>query len=249
MRTGGRLAQTVRDAHARGANTNQGDRMDRQDVTRALSGITLAAVVSALSVGVAGAQTPPRAANAVIHGADGQQVGTASLTESAAGVRIALQVRGLPAGAHGLHIHATGTCEGPAFTSAGGHFNPTGAQHGLRNPAGAHAGDLPELVVAANGTASYATTTNRLTLGAGLLSLFDADGSSIVIHADPDDHVTDPTGNSGTRIACGTIVAGASALPATGGAPAVPVGALAAGALALVTGAGLTLRRWRGRLA
>src|SRR5688500_19682850 len=96
MRTGGRLAHTVRDAHARGADINEGDRMNRQDVTRALAGITAAGMVSALSVGVAGAQTPPRAANAVIHGADGQQVGTASLTESAAGVRIALQVRGLP---------------------------------------------------------------------------------------------------------------------------------------------------------
>lgn len=218
--------------------------MDKQDVTRALAAMAVAGMVSALSVGVAGAQTPSRAANAVIRGADGQQVGTASLTESAAGVRVAIQVRGLPPGEHGLHIHAVGTCEGPAFTSAGGHFNPTGAQHGLRNPAGSHAGDLPELVVAANGTASYATTTNRLTLGAGAASLFDADGSSIVIHADPDDHVTDPTGNSGARIGCGTIVAGASALPATGGATA-PVTALGVSALAAVSGLGLALRRWR----
>ena len=76
---------------------------------------------------------------------------------------------------------------------------------------------------AANGTANYTTTTNRFTLGAGTTSLFDADGSSIVIHADPDDHVTDPTGNSGARIACGTIIAGAAALPATGGGTPVPV--------------------------
>src|SRR5688500_8323818 len=247
MRTGGRLAHTVRDAHARGADINEGDRMNRQDVTRALAGITAAGMVSALSVGVAGAQAPPRAANAVIRGAGGPLVGTASLTEAAEGARIALLVRVLPAGGQGLHIHATGTCEGPAFTSAGGHFNPTGAQHGLRNPAGAHAGDLPELVVAANGTASYATTTNRLTLGAGLLSLFDADGSSIVIHADPDDHVTDPTGNSGARIACGQIVAGAATLPATGAATPLPVLALTAAALALTTGLGFARLARRSR--
>ena len=219
--------------------------MNKQHVTRALAGVAMAGMVSALSVGVAGAQTAPRAASAVIRGADGQQIGTASLTETAAGVRLALQLRGLPPGEHGIHVHAVATCEGPAFTSAGGHFNPTSSQHGLRNPAGAHAGDLPELVVAANGTATYATTTNRLTLSAGPLSLFDADGSSIVIHADPDDHMTDPTGNSGARIACGAIVAGAAALPATGGGPAVPVGALGAGAFAALASVGLVLRRWR----
>ena len=223
--------------------------MNTQDITRAVTSVALAGLLSGLAVGAAGAQTAPRAASALIRGADGQQIGTATLTETAAGVRVALQLRSLPPGEHGIHVHAVGTCEAPAVTSAGGHFNPTNAQHGLRNPAGAHAGDLPELLVAANGTASYTTTTNRFTLGPGAASLFDADGSSIVVHADPDDHVTDPTGNSGARIACGAIVAGAAALPATGGAPAVPVGALAASALALVTGAGLTLRRWRGRRA
>ena len=216
--------------------------MDKRFVMRALAGAAVASVVTALATGMAGAQAAPRVASALMRGADGQQVGTASLTETAAGVRIAVQVRGLAPGEHGIHIHAVRTCEGPAFTSAGGHFNPTNAQHGLRNPAGAHAGDLPELVVAANGTASWATTTNRLTLGAGAASLFDADGSSIVIHADPDDHVTDPTGNSGARIACGEIVAGAAALPATGAGTPVRLAGLAVGALAAATGLGLALR-------
>jgi len=103
------------------------------------------------------------------------------------------------------------------------------------------------LIVASNGTASYATTTNRLTLGSGAASLFDADGSAIVIHADPDDHVTDPTGNSGARIACGEIVAGASALPATGAGAPLPASALAAGALASLSGLALVLRRRRAR--
>ena len=182
--------------------------------------------------------------SAVLMNAAGQTVGTAQLSETAAGVRVTVSARGLPAGVHGIHIHAVGTCTPPDFTSAGGHFNPTGAQHGLRNPAGAHAGDLPNMTVAANGTANYATTAARVTLGAGAASLFDADGSALVIHADPDDEMTDPTGNSGGRIACGVIVRGAAALPATGGAAPAGMG-LAGAALAAAGAVGAVVARRR----
>ena len=94
----------------------------------------------------------------------------------------------------------------PAFTSAGGHFNPDNRQHGSENPQGSHAGDLPNLVVGANGAGSLVVTTDRFSLAAGRpTSLLDADGSALVVHAGPDDLKTDPTGNSGARIACGVV--------------------------------------------
>ena len=172
-----------------------------------VAGTAAAAVVSAQGMG---------GGSAVLRTESGQTVGTAIFTEVGGGVRITLQARDLPPGRHGIHIHAVGLCEAPAFTSAGAHFNPTNRQHGLNNPAGPHAGDLPELVVAANGTANYAATNRLVTLAPGPTSLFDADGSALVVHADPDDQMTDPSGNSGARIACGTLVRGAAALPRTG---------------------------------
>jgi Cu-Zn family superoxide dismutase len=99
-----------------------------------------------------------------------------------------------------------GKCEPPPFTSAGAHFNPGARQHGFLNPQGAHAGDLPNITIAADGTGRLETAADGLTLGMGATSLFDADGSAIVVHAAPDDFKTDPTGNSGARIACGIVV-------------------------------------------
>ena len=105
---------------------------------------------------------------------------------------------------HGLHIHTVGACT-PDFAAVGGHFNPTTAQHGLDNPSGPHAGDLPNLEIDADGNGTYEATTTLVTLAQGDNSLFDSDGSALVIHADPDDLITDPAGNSGDRIACGII--------------------------------------------
>jgi Cu-Zn family superoxide dismutase len=136
-----------------------------------------------------------------LRNASGQAVGTATFTTEGSGLRIAVQVRDLPAGQHGLHVHAIGRCDPPDFMSAGGHHNPTSRQHGLQNPSGPHAGDLPNLEVVAAGTGSLNTTNTLMTLA----SLFDADGSAIVVHAAADDNTTDPTGNSGGRIACGVI--------------------------------------------
>jgi Cu-Zn family superoxide dismutase len=186
------------------------------------------------SVGVASAQGAI-GATAVLRDAAGRMVGTASITEAAGGIRLAVQVSGLNPGGHGIHFHAVGQCDPAAFASAGAHFNPEGKQHGLSNPAGPHAGDLPALMVGANGQANYFAADPRVTLGPGPDSLFDADGSALVIHADNDDQMTDPTGNSGDRIVCGVVVRGPARLPATGAGraagalPLVALGALLAG--------------------
>jgi Cu-Zn family superoxide dismutase len=150
--------------------------------------------------------TTPGAATADIKNAGGQSIGTATLTEASGAVRIVVDVKGLPPGAKGVHIHEVGKCDPPQFNAAGAHFNPTSKQHGLMNPQGPHAGDLPNITIAADGRGRLESTTDRITLGAGPTSIFDADGSAIVIHAAPDDFVTDPTGNSGGRSACGVIV-------------------------------------------
>ena len=148
----------------------------------------------------------PLRGQVVLRDKSGQQVGTATLTESADAVRIQGTASGLPPGLKGLHVHAVGRCDPPDFVSAGAHFNPTGRKHGRLNPDGAHAGDLPNLVVGASGSGSFDATTQAVTLRSGPTgSLFGEGGTSLVIHAQQDDEKTDPTGNSGARIACGVI--------------------------------------------
>jgi Cu-Zn family superoxide dismutase len=163
--------------------------------------------VGTLMSGCASARVEsPSAARAVLEDRAGLQVAAATFTEGSAGVRIQLTASGLRPGAKGIHIHTVGKCELPGFTSAGAHFNPTGKKHGRQNPEGAHAGDLPNLIVSDTGSASFDVTTKTVTLQSGPpTSLFGPDGTSLVIHAQPDDEKTDPTGNSGDRIACGVI--------------------------------------------
>ena len=145
-------------------------------------------------------------ARADIKNAQGKSVGTVFLRETKDGVLMTVNVNGLPEGLHAVHVHSAGKCEGPAFTSAGPHFNPMNKQHGLKNPAGPHAGDLPDMYVEKNGAGRYEVLVDSITLGSGERSIFDTDGSSVIVHVTADDNMTDPTGNSGDRVACGMIV-------------------------------------------
>jgi superoxide dismutase, Cu-Zn family len=171
---------------------------------RKLNVIALA-VILFLSIHTASANAQNQA-RADIKNAEGKTIGTASLRGTKDGVLLTVNVNGLPEGLHAVHVHSVGKCEGPAFTSAGPHFNPLNKKHGLENPAGPHAGDLPDIYVEKNGVGRYEVLLDRITLGSGETSIFDADGSAIVIHVTADDNVTDPTGDSGDRIACGVIV-------------------------------------------
>ena len=161
-------------------------------------------------------------ATAELHDAQGNVVGTATFVQEGAIVRLTVELKGLPAGFHGIHIHAVGKCEPPDFKPAGSHFNPLGKKHGLENAEGPHAGDLPNMRVEADGTGRFETTTDRVSLLPGPLSLFDDDGSSLVLHASLDDQKTDPSGNSGDRIACGIIQQAATSTPAPPAPPVAP---------------------------
>ncbi|MEG3088678.1 superoxide dismutase family protein [Sphingomonas sp. PB4P5] len=140
-------------------------------------------------------------AAAMLRTADGADVGMASASEVAGGLRFTIDARGMPQGTHGAHVHMTGRCDAPDFTTAGGHWNPTAMKHGTMNPQGPHEGDLPNLIIGTDGRGTLGITIP----GATLAGLLDADGSALVVHAAADDLMTDPSGNSGARIACGVF--------------------------------------------
>jgi superoxide dismutase, Cu-Zn family len=136
----------------------------------------------------------------------GKAIGKAELTEGVNGVQVKVEAASLTPGEHGLHFHQIGKCDAPDFKSAGDHFNPQGKKHGTANPEGPHAGDLPNLVVGTDGKAAVTVTTKLVTLAAGKPnSLLKTGGTALVIHEKADDYKTDPSGNSGARIACGVI--------------------------------------------
>ena len=133
----------------------------------------------------------------------GRELGSVTLTETAQGIAIAGTLRGLPPGEHGFHLHTTGQCT-PTFEAAGGHWNPTGTQHGSANPRGPHLGDMPNVTVGADSSVTIQTTTPGGTLR-GTNALLDADGAAVMVHATADDNRTDPSGAAGGRIACGAV--------------------------------------------
>lgn len=139
--------------------------------------------------------------------AQGATVGHAKLSATSGGVKISVEVMQLTPGDHGIHIHNVGKCDGPAFTTAGGHFNPTSAHHGIHNTSDPkpHLGDLPNLAIGANGKGKLSFMVSGATLDPGPNSLFHDGGTALVIHAKADDLMSDPSGNSGDRVACGVI--------------------------------------------
>ena len=173
--------------------------------------ITCAAALAA-AVTLAGCQTDRsgstaaasyRTAVATMRTATNADAGRATATEVEGGLRLTLDARGLPAGTHGAHVHMVGRCDAPDFTTAGSHWNPTSRQHGTMNPQGPHSGDLPNLIVGTDGRGTIGVTIS----GATMAGLLDADGAAMVVHAAADDLKTDPSGNSGARIACGVFQA------------------------------------------
>ncbi|MCE2518600.1 MAG: superoxide dismutase family protein [Alphaproteobacteria bacterium] len=171
--------------------------MDTRLLHRAISALVFLAMAS----GASAADT----ATARIISTEGLVIGTVTFQQAPTGVLVSVDVKELPPGGHGIHLHAVGSCS-PDFKASGGHINPDDVPHGLLGPGGGDSGDLPNLYAAADGSARAEFFTTRVSLNGGdLPALLDADGSAVIIHDSPDDHMTQPIGGAGGRIACGVI--------------------------------------------
>ena len=169
-----------------------------------LAAVTLASC-GGQARGPDGSTLPPPSASAALFDTAGTRVGLATFSETDGAGRLGISVSGLSPGQHGMHVHQNGACTPPAFESAGSHFNPGSKQHGLMNPAGPHAGDLPGLTAESDGSADTTFSVPVSLLGEGSGSMLGPEKRAFVIHADPDDQKTDPSGNSGSRVVCGVI--------------------------------------------
>jgi Cu-Zn family superoxide dismutase len=176
----------------------------------ALASLLVAALAGAgcSRAGGAGQSGPEPLASGTFRNAAGERIGVATLTDTTDSLKLGVSVAELSPGPHGLHFHAMGICTPPDFKSAGVHFDPEGRKHGRLNPEGPHLGDLPNLLVGADGSADTTFVIARDLAGAGPRSLFPPGGTALVIHAGPDDERTDPSGNSGDRVACAVIQGG-----------------------------------------
>jgi len=150
-------------------------------------------------------ETAGATARAELRTSGGDARGQAIVTQSGDGISVRLEAADLEPGTYAAHIHTTGRCDSPAFESAGGHWNPTNQQHGRDNPQGMHKGDLPNLTVGADGRGMVEFTVAGATVTGGAMSLLDSDGAAMMIHERADDYRTDPSGDAGSRIACGVL--------------------------------------------
>ena len=167
------------------------------------------AALGILGLALAGCETidqlpTERVGSATLRTSNGLPAGTAQLLASGTELNVSVALVGLTPGTHAVHLHTTGSCEAPDFQSAGGHLTPGNAQHGTANPRGPHLGDLPNVTLGANGAGTVSATL-RAPRDQALAAIFDADGTAVVVHADPDDNRSDPAGNAGSRVACGVI--------------------------------------------
>lgn len=168
-----------------------------------MKNLLIACGIAVVSAALVGAQTGT--AKATLQDAQGKTVGHVDLRETPNGVLLHVDLDGVAPGVHAFHIHATGKCDAPQFTTAGGHFNPGMMHHGLLVQGGPHAGDLPNITVPSDGKLSFDVLATNVTIAPGAKSLFDADGSAVMIHGMADDYTSDPAGNAGPRIACGVV--------------------------------------------